>query len=68
MKSAATDGRFLILAFVDERTGYFSKSAMDSTCEVCGNMSITPADVSRNPCWLTRMPASRASEAGWQDT
>ena len=24
--------------------------------------------VSLKPCWLTRMPASRASEAGWHDT
>ena len=45
-----------------------SNSAMDSTWPVCGNMSITPAPFSVKPCSRTRMPASRARLAGWQDT
>ena len=29
--------------YISAETTYFSKSAIDSTCAVCGNMSITPA-------------------------
>jgi hypothetical protein len=42
--------------------------AMLSTWAVCGNMSITPASTSLKPRSLTRKPASRASEPGWQLT
>ena len=45
-----------------------SNTAIDSTCAVCGNMSMTPAAFSVQPFSLTRKPASRASEAGWQLT
>src|SRR3546814_17962770 len=47
---------------------YGSNIAIDSTCAVCGNMSITPAARSFQPRPLTRKPASRASDAGWQLT
>src|SRR6185312_14930611 len=45
-----------------------SNNASDSTCAVCGNMSITPAASSLKPCVRTSVPASRASEAGWHET
>jgi hypothetical protein len=32
-----------------------SNRAMDSTCAVCGNISITPAALKRKPCFCTRM-------------
>src|SRR3546814_13750647 len=41
-----------------------SNIAIDSTCAVCGNMSITPAARSFKPRSLTRYPASRASDDG----
>src|SRR5690349_587766 len=41
-----------------------SNSAMDSTCAVCGNMSMTPAAMRSKPWRCTSRPASRASEAG----
>ena len=41
---------------------------MDSTWAVCGNISITPALVSRYPYSLTKRSASRAREPGWHDT
>ena len=44
-----------------------SNTAIDSTCVVCGNISITPAQVSSNPKSCTRRPASRAKLPGWQE-
>ena len=48
----------------DRPKGHFvtclTNTAMLSTCVVCGNISITPADTSEKPCSRTRMPASRA--------
>jgi hypothetical protein len=41
-----------------------SNTAMDSTCAVCGNMSMTPALRSRKPSSFTRIPASRANVPG----
>src|SRR6185312_5581034 len=55
-------------AFDLDAHDYLSKTAIDSTCAVCGNMSMTPAASRVKPCWCTKMPASRAREAGWQDT
>ena len=45
-----------------------SKTAMISTCAVCGNMFATPAAESRKPLVCTSTPASRASVAGSHDT
>ncbi len=45
----------------------FSNTAIDSTCVVCGNMSITPAPISLNPWSFTKIPASRAKLPGWQE-
>ena len=45
-----------------------SNTAIDSTCEVCGNMSTAPAAFSSNPPWCTSSAASRASVAGLHDT
>ena len=42
------------LAFDFDAHQRLSNRAMDSTCAVCGNMSITPADTSTYPCSLTR--------------
>src|ERR1700719_2596297 len=44
-----------------------SKTAIDSTCVVCGNISITPALVSLNPRVYTKFSASRAKLPGWQE-
>src|ERR1700679_1265972 len=44
-----------------------SNTAIDSTCVVCGNMSITPAWVSLNPWSCTKISASRAKLPGWQE-
>ena len=46
----------------------FSKIAIDSTCEVCGNMFMTPAAFRTYPCTCTSTAASRASVAGLQLT
>src|ERR1700680_56989 len=45
----------------------FSNTAIDSTCVVCGNISITPAQVSLNPWPCTKISASRAKLPGWQE-
>ena len=50
------------------RDAQASKTAIDSTCPVCGNIFTTPALLSRYPPSCTRMPASRARVAGLQDT
>src|SRR5271165_1185247 len=44
-----------------------SNTAIDSTCVVCGNISITPAQVSLNPWVCTKISASRAKLPGWQE-
>src|ERR1700694_3412609 len=44
-----------------------SNTAIDSTCVVCGNISITPALVSLNPRVYTKFSASRAKLPGWQE-
>src|ERR1700733_5965497 len=44
-----------------------SNTAIDSTCVVCGNISITPAPLSVNPSSFTKIPASRAKLPGWQE-
>src|SRR5450631_826835 len=44
-----------------------SNTAIDSTCVVCGNISITPAQVSVNPWVPTKISASRAKLPGWQE-
>src|SRR5258706_632216 len=41
-----------------------SNTAIDSTCVVCGNISITPAQVSLNPWVYTKVSASRAKLPG----
>ena len=72
---AGSDGRGVRAAGVRRRSrpgarpsSQRSKRAMLSTCAVCGNMLTTPAAASRNPLVCTRMPASRASVAGSQET
>src|SRR5580658_392286 len=44
-----------------------SNTAIDSTCVVCGNISITPAQVSLNPWVCAKISASRAKLPGWQE-
>src|ERR1700675_4544400 len=44
-----------------------SNTAIDSTCVVCGNISITPAQVSLYPWPCTKISASRAKLPGWQE-
>src|ERR1035438_9162963 len=44
-----------------------SNTAIDSTCVVCGNISITPAQVSLKPWEYTKISASRAKLPGWQE-
>jgi len=46
----------------------YSNSAIDSTCDVCGNMLAMPAPRSAYPFSLTSTAASRASVAGLHDT
>src|ERR1700689_999926 len=47
--------------------GVASNTAIDSTCVVCGNISITPAELSVNPWVCTKISASRAKLPGWQE-
>jgi len=43
-------------------------TAIDSTCDVCGNMFTAPAARSTYPPWCTSTAASRASVAGLHET
>ncbi len=63
----ALDGRKpLVLDSDDQHENSYSLSntAIDSTCAVCGNMSMAPALIRVNPWRFTSVPASRASEPG----